>query len=69
MDCDEQWENGVTFLPVEGNAIYWENLDAQGRGDERTLHAGLPVTGGGKIGMNIWTRQGEVGEEVRGVDV
>ncbi|KXX79840.1 putative prolyl 4-hydroxylase 4 [Madurella mycetomatis] len=68
IDCDEPWERGVTFRPVEGNAVYWVNLlpghDRGGRrmGDERTLHAGLPVTGGGKIGMNIWTREGPVGE-------
>lgn len=67
VDCDQPWEKGITFLPVEGNAIYWENLDDTGRGDERTLHAGLPVRGGGKIGMNIWTREGEVPESIRGV--
>ncbi|KAK3937812.1 hypothetical protein QBC46DRAFT_344184 [Diplogelasinospora grovesii] len=67
VDCDEQYENGVTFLPREGNAIYWENLLPDGRGDERTLHAGLPVTsGGGKIGMNIWTRQLPLGKDIRG---
>ncbi|KAK3348890.1 2OG-Fe(II) oxygenase superfamily protein [Lasiosphaeria hispida] len=70
VECDEPWENGVTFRPVEGNAVFWENLvSGTGRGDERTLHAGLPVTGGGKIGMNIWTREGPLPEEVRGVDV
>ncbi|KAK3317451.1 2OG-Fe(II) oxygenase superfamily protein [Cercophora scortea] len=69
VDCDEPWENGVTFRPVEGNAVYWENLREDGSGDERTLHAGLPVTGGGKIGMNIWTRQLPLSEDVRGPDV
>lgn len=68
VDCDEEWEKGVTFRPVEGNAIYWENLRADGRGDERTLHAGLPLTGGGKIGMNIWTREMALPEGVRGED-
>ncbi|KAK4214909.1 putative prolyl 4-hydroxylase 4 [Rhypophila decipiens] len=67
VDCDEAYEKGVTFLPVEGNAIYWENLLPDGRGDERTLHAGLPVRGGGKVGMNIWTRQGDVPGYLRGV--
>ncbi|KAK5662412.1 hypothetical protein OQA88_8323 [Cercophora sp. LCS_1] len=67
VDCDEEWERGVTFRPVEGNAIYWENM-VDGVGDERTLHAGLPLTGGGKVGMNIWTREGGLNEEVRGVD-
>jgi prolyl 4-hydroxylase len=69
VDCDEEWERGVTFRPVEGNAVFWHNLLPDGRGDARTLHAGLPVTSGGKIGMNIWTRQAPLSEEVRGPDV
>lgn len=66
LDCDEPYENGVTFRPIEGNAVYWENLFPNGLGDERTLHAGLPVTTGQKTGMNIWTRQGPLSEEFRG---
>ncbi|KAL2270657.1 hypothetical protein VTJ83DRAFT_28 [Remersonia thermophila] len=71
VDCDAPREEGVTFRPVEGNAVFWVNLlDGQAgstrRGDERTLHAGLPVVTGGKVGMNIWTREGSVGEEIRG---
>jgi prolyl 4-hydroxylase len=67
LDCDAEWEKGATFRPVEGNAVFWVNLlppDGKGGrvGDERTLHAGLPVTGGGKIGLNIWTREGPVAE-------
>jgi len=71
IDCDEPWDNGVTFRPVEGNAVYWENMlpGASGVGDPRTLHAGLPVAAGEKIGMNIWTRQAPLGEDVRGPDV
>lgn len=69
VDCDEPWENGVTFRPIEGNAVFWQNLLPNGIGDDRTLHAGLPVTSGGKIGMNIWTRQAPLGEDVRGVDM
>ncbi|OIW23004.1 hypothetical protein CONLIGDRAFT_586473, partial [Coniochaeta ligniaria NRRL 30616] len=69
VDCDEEWERGVTFRPVEGNAVFWQNLVPDGTGDGRTLHAGLPVTTGGKIGMNIWTRQAPVSEDIRGVDV
>lgn len=68
LDCDEPYENGVTFRPVEGNAVYWENLFTNGVGDERTLHAGLPVATGHKIGMNIWTRQAPLSEEIRGED-
>ncbi|KAJ2895605.1 hypothetical protein MKZ38_006317 [Zalerion maritima] len=67
VDCDEEYENGLTFLPLEGNAVYWENLRPEnGQGDQRTLHAGLPVTSGEKIGMNIWTRQLPLPEELRG---
>ena len=65
IDCDEPWENGVTFRPKEGNAVYWDNLFSDGTGDERTLHAGLPLTTGTKIGMNIWTRQGILSEDIR----
>lgn len=69
VDCDEEWERGVAFRPVEGNAVFWLNLLPDGSGDPRTLHAGLPVTSGGKVGMNIWTRQAPVSEEIRGPDV
>ena len=71
VDCDEPWDRGVTFRPVEGNAVYWDNLvpGAGGRGDPRTLHAGLPVVSGEKIGMNIWTRQAPLADDVRGPDV
>lgn len=68
VDCDEPWENGVTFKPVPGNAVFWQNLREDGSGDPATLHAGLPVVSGVKLGMNIWTRQGPLGEEFRGVD-
>ncbi|OLN93293.1 Prolyl 4-hydroxylase 1 [Colletotrichum chlorophyti] len=66
IDCDEPWEKGVTFRPVEGNFVYWENLHHDGTGDHRNLHAGLPVTSGQKIGMNIWTRQSPLDRELRG---
>ncbi|KAK6069413.1 2og-fe oxygenase family protein [Seiridium cupressi] len=69
IDCDEPYENGVTFRPVAGNAVFWQNLLEDGTGDQRNLHAGLPVTSGWKIGMNIWTRQGPLSEEIRGHDV
>ena len=79
IDCDEPWDNGVTVLPREGAAVFWVNMlplpkkpvkkseSSSRRGDERTLHAGLPVLRGRKMGMNIWTREGEVGAEYRGV--
>ncbi|KAI1266416.1 hypothetical protein F5Y18DRAFT_358138 [Xylariaceae sp. FL1019] len=50
-------EHGFVVKPVAGNAIFWINLFSNGTGDERTVHAGLPVTGGLKTAMNIWPRQ------------
>lgn len=55
IDCNETTAKGVTFKPVVGNAIYWDNLKSSGDVYKSTLHAGLPVTSGVKIGMNIWT--------------
>lgn len=55
MDCDQELSAGVTFRPIMGNAIFWRNLDAEGKGLESTLHAGLPVTEGIKTGLNIWS--------------
>lgn len=46
---------GVTFKPVKGNAVFWENLRRDGGGYDETWHAGLPVLSGSKIGLNIWT--------------
>jgi len=48
-------DEGVTFLPRAGAAVYWENFDAEGRGWREGLHAGLPVNKGVKIGLNIWS--------------
>lgn len=60
---DPSWctffECGNTTLlsrPVAGSALYWRNMHANGTGDERTLHAGLPIPDGFKTGVNIWTR-------------
>jgi prolyl 4-hydroxylase len=53
----EHGDGGLAFRPVAGNAIFWINLFANGTGDTRTVHAGLPVTGGLKTAMNIWPRQ------------
>ncbi|KAL8334369.1 hypothetical protein RB598_008901 [Gaeumannomyces tritici] len=48
---------GVAFRPVAGNAVFWVNLHANGTGDTRTKHAGLPIGEGLKTAMNIWPRQ------------
>ncbi|KAF1921842.1 hypothetical protein BDU57DRAFT_64198 [Ampelomyces quisqualis] len=63
VNCDAETEDGVVFRPVQGNAVFWRNLKkVPGReglvGDGRTVHAGLPVQRGRKVGMNVWTREG-----------
>jgi len=61
IECDDKGEvegeerQGVTFKPIQGNAVYWENLRADGSGYPETWHAGNPVTSGSKIGLNIWS--------------
>lgn len=46
---------GVTFRPIKGNAVFWENMRPDGKGYEETWHAGLPLTSGSKVGLNIWS--------------
>lgn len=53
----EHEDGGLAFRPVAGNAIFWVNLHANGTGDMRTRHAGLPLGEGLKTAMNIWPRQ------------
>ncbi|KAK7950901.1 uncharacterized protein PG986_006629 [Apiospora aurea] len=56
IECDAAEETeGVVFKPIPGNAIYWENLREDGTGYEQTLHQGLPIESGVKIGMNAWS--------------
>ncbi len=48
LECGEEVDgddlkkvkNGITFKPIKGNAVFWENMRADGRGDENTWHAG-----------------------------
>ncbi|KAK4466082.1 hypothetical protein QBC42DRAFT_259966 [Cladorrhinum samala] len=47
---------GLAVMPRLGSGLFWQNLHPNGTGDERTLHAGLPITKGTKIGMNIWIK-------------
>lgn len=54
VECDDAVQ-GVTFKPRKGAAVFWMNFDADGRGYKETIHAGMPVTEGQKIGLNIWT--------------
>lgn len=63
IECDGDDHNnnsnnevgGVTFKPIKGNAIFWENLRADGSGYPETWHAALPVLSGTKVGLNIWS--------------
>jgi prolyl 4-hydroxylase len=64
VNCDAGWDEGVTFRPIPRNAVFWKNMKG-GRGDKRTLHAGLPVQRGEKLGMNIWTREKELDKQFR----
>lgn len=48
-------QGGITFKPIPGNAVYWENLREDGTGYPETYHAGLPVESGTKVGLNIWS--------------
>ncbi|KAI0182129.1 hypothetical protein GGR52DRAFT_68573 [Hypoxylon sp. FL1284] len=50
-------DGGLAFRPFAGNALFWVNLFPNGTGDERTVHAGLPLEGGLKTAMNIWPRK------------
>jgi len=68
VNCDAGWDEGVTFRPVPRNAVFWRNLK-DGKGDRRTLHAGLPVQKGEKLGLNIWTREGVLDQQYRSSSV
>uniref|UniRef100_L2G031 2og-fe oxygenase family protein n=1 Tax=Colletotrichum fructicola (strain Nara gc5) TaxID=1213859 RepID=L2G031_COLFN len=59
-------KGGLAFKPVRGNAVFWVNLHANGTGDERVVHAGLPLAEGLKTAMNIWPKR-YIGPEAWGV--
>lgn len=57
-DCSQEVtaeHPGTTWNPAAGNAVYWENFRSDGSGYEESWHAGLPVTSGTKVGLNIWS--------------
>lgn len=54
LDCHTT-ENGTVFKPLAGNALFWENVAPDGGVYEETVHAGLSVLSGTKIGLNIWS--------------
>jgi hypothetical protein len=61
---NEEFEGGETEFPRAGvryrgrtgDAIFWANLDMEGRPDPLTVHAGLPPTSGEKWILSQWIR-------------
>jgi prolyl 4-hydroxylase len=47
-------DKGVALKARAGSGVFWMNLTNGTVGNTKTLHAGLPVKSGIKIGMNIW---------------
>lgn len=56
IDCSGD-RNGTTFRPIPGNALFWMNVQGNGRRHPATIHAGLPVNSGVKTIWNIWLWQ------------
>nr|POF15231.1 prolyl 4-hydroxylase 1 [Quercus suber] len=54
VECDGK-DEGVTFKARKGAAVFWRNFGEDGKGAKETIHAGMPVTTGTKIGLNIWS--------------
>lgn len=48
---------GLQVPPIAGSAVIFDNLDAQGHTEMRSLHAGLPVQAGRKWLATLWWRQ------------
>jgi hypothetical protein len=62
---NDDLEGGETDFPrlgfshrgeKKGDGLMFRNVDAEGRGDYRTLHAGLPPTRGEKWLLSLWIR-------------
>ncbi len=49
---DVKWDQGLI-----GDAFSFDNVDANGQPDKRTLHSGEPVTAGMKILASLWLRE------------
>ena len=52
---------GLTFRARTGDAILFENVDANGRPNSEAVHAGLPVTRGVKLLASRWIRERPAG--------
>jgi len=66
VKCHDDEGQEIQWLevpPKVGTAIFWYNLDLTGQGNRKTLHAGMPVVEGTKVGLNIWTRERRYREE------
>lgn len=48
---------GIKFRGEAGEALIFDNVDANGEGDMNTVHAGLPVTRGEKWLLSQWIRE------------
>ena len=48
---------GIRVRPKTGTLVLWNNMDANGHPNPRTLHAGLPVLRGIKHVITKWYRQ------------
>lgn len=56
IECDsDPTREGVTFKARKGAAVFWMNFNHESRGYKETIHAGMPVTRGTKVGLNIWS--------------
>jgi len=54
IDCDNDEYLGVTFKPVAGSAVFWENMHPNGSFHHGVAHASLPLLSGTKVGLNLW---------------
>ena len=50
-------KSGLTVRGAAGDAILFENVDAEGRPDADAVHAGLPVASGVKFLASRWIRE------------
>jgi prolyl 4-hydroxylase len=49
---------GITSRPQAGDALFWVNIDHNGKYDEKTMHSGdMVLTDVEKWGINVWVRQ------------
>lgn len=48
---------GIAVPPLTGMLLTWNNMDADGRPNMATLHAGMPVKAGTKYIITKWFRE------------